>query len=271
MTRDKERSSNNRWGELEMECNELWTAKVAAVRPQLEGLHNTDLGFLVRNLSQVARTVASFNWVSTSIAFLNDTVASSTRTTTALRGEVTSIRTTLRDRLDPLVANVSRLSQQVALVTPDGGQHLQNINDGLTRLQQEATQRQQAIRNLEERIVPRIQESVAYLQGAIASLSEVQNRLQALESQVNTNDSTTEDSNTSRSVRRDIRKLKRDVDQLNSRLLLDECESGPCRNGGTCIDSFQKFRCLCPSGWTGSTCDEDRNECYELQGTEFGC
>ncbi|XP_045623432.1 cubilin [Procambarus clarkii] len=244
---------------------------VAAVRPQLEGLHNTDLGFLVRNLSQVARTVASFNWVSTSIAFLNDTVASSTRTTTALRGEVTSIRTTLRDRLDPLVANVSRLSQQVALVTPDGGQHLQNINDVLTRLQQEATQRQQAIRNLEERTVPRIQESVAHLQGAVASLPEVQNRLQALESQVNTNDSTTDDSNTSRSVRRDIRKLKRDVNQLKSRLLLDECESGPCRNGGTCIDGFQKFHCLCPSGWKGGNCDEDVNECYELQGTESGC
>lgn len=29
----------------------------------------------------------------------------------------------------------------------------------------------------------------------------------------------------------------------------------PCRNGGTCIDEVDSFRCFCPSGWEGELCD----------------
>lgn len=35
---------------------------------------------------------------------------------------------------------------------------------------------------------------------------------------------------------------------------IDDCQSGPCANGGTCSDLIGSFKCLCPSGYTGETC-----------------
>ncbi|XP_063168897.1 fibulin-7-like [Candoia aspera] len=32
------------------------------------------------------------------------------------------------------------------------------------------------------------------------------------------------------------------------------CASQPCANGGTCADGVYRYTCLCPSGWSGSTC-----------------
>lgn len=36
---------------------------------------------------------------------------------------------------------------------------------------------------------------------------------------------------------------------------IDDCLGQPCRNGGTCIDEVDAFRCFCPSGWEGELCD----------------
>ncbi|XP_022108451.1 delta-like protein 1 isoform X2 [Acanthaster planci] len=33
------------------------------------------------------------------------------------------------------------------------------------------------------------------------------------------------------------------------------CESGPCRNGGTCQNVGASYRCDCPTGYQGQTCE----------------
>lgn len=34
----------------------------------------------------------------------------------------------------------------------------------------------------------------------------------------------------------------------------DECASGPCAQGGTCVDLDNGFECICPPQWAGTTC-----------------
>jgi len=36
---------------------------------------------------------------------------------------------------------------------------------------------------------------------------------------------------------------------------VNECASNPCRNGGTCVDRFQGYECLCPDDRTGRNCE----------------
>ena len=54
-----------------------------------------------------------------------------------------------------------------------------------------------------------------------------------------------------------IARLKALEDQLS----LDACAVNPCRNGGSCIDTFQGFACQCTDNWEGATCEQDVNEC----------
>jgi len=42
---------------------------------------------------------------------------------------------------------------------------------------------------------------------------------------------------------------------------IDECNSGPCKNGGTCTNSDGSYSCKCQDGWTGINCNQDKNEC----------
>lgn len=45
---------------------------------------------------------------------------------------------------------------------------------------------------------------------------------------------------------------------------VDECEAqGPphCRNGGTCQNSAGSFHCVCVSGWGGTGCEENLDDC----------
>ncbi|KAK9871195.1 hypothetical protein WA026_011476 [Henosepilachna vigintioctopunctata] len=43
---------------------------------------------------------------------------------------------------------------------------------------------------------------------------------------------------------------------------LDECYSGPCKNGGKCVDGYNNYTCNCAhTGYTGRLCEKDINEC----------
>ncbi|CAG2112441.1 unnamed protein product, partial [Medioppia subpectinata] len=75
-------------------------------------------------------------------------------------------------------------------------------------------------------------------------------------------------------VRRALRKIQRidtSLNQLTQLLEKNECDSNPCRNGGTCVDTYNGFICKCPTTWEGVTCDTDVNECLRFVGTELGC
>lgn len=39
------------------------------------------------------------------------------------------------------------------------------------------------------------------------------------------------------------------------------CDSDPCQNGATCEDLFNKFGCVCGSGWEGEQCEIDTDDC----------
>uniref|UniRef100_A0A914WRL7 Uncharacterized protein n=1 Tax=Plectus sambesii TaxID=2011161 RepID=A0A914WRL7_9BILA len=41
----------------------------------------------------------------------------------------------------------------------------------------------------------------------------------------------------------------------------DNCLSGPCINGGTCVTSDTDYTCTCVPGYTGVNCNEDIDEC----------
>ena len=40
---------------------------------------------------------------------------------------------------------------------------------------------------------------------------------------------------------------------------VDECSSGPCSNGGECVDLVDGFKCICPLGYTGAQCQVSKH------------
>lgn len=51
---------------------------------------------------------------------------------------------------------------------------------------------------------------------------------------------------------------------------IDNCDSSPCRNGGTCINQQTGFTCVCPSDWKGPTCEEEQQSCGGLLNSPSG-
>nr|BAB01686.1 unnamed protein product [Macaca fascicularis] len=42
---------------------------------------------------------------------------------------------------------------------------------------------------------------------------------------------------------------------------VNECASQPCQNGGTCTHGINSFRCQCPAGFGGPTCETAQSPC----------
>lgn len=59
---------------------------------------------------------------------------------------------------------------------------------------------------------------------------------------------------------------------------IDDCQSNPCQNGGTCIDEINSFVCLCLPSYGGATCEKGNNvegstafSSYSLTHFKMGC
>uniref|UniRef100_A0A671TWW3 Delta-like protein n=1 Tax=Sparus aurata TaxID=8175 RepID=A0A671TWW3_SPAAU len=42
---------------------------------------------------------------------------------------------------------------------------------------------------------------------------------------------------------------------------INDCESNPCSNGGTCIDKVSVYQCICRDGWEGDHCEINIDDC----------
>ncbi|XP_063095722.1 protein crumbs homolog 1 isoform X3 [Cavia porcellus] len=49
---------------------------------------------------------------------------------------------------------------------------------------------------------------------------------------------------------------------LTGCLQLNACLSNPCLHGGDCEDLYSSYHCSCPSGWSGSHCELNIDECF---------
>ena len=45
---------------------------------------------------------------------------------------------------------------------------------------------------------------------------------------------------------------------------IKECDSSPCRHGGTCTDAMNRYTCKCNAGYTGTSCETSEIDLNEL-------
>ncbi|MEQ2237633.1 hypothetical protein ILYODFUR_025103 [Ilyodon furcidens] len=50
---------------------------------------------------------------------------------------------------------------------------------------------------------------------------------------------------------------------LNCEIETNECDSNPCRNGGSCKDLLNGFSCACPQGFYGKNCEISAMRCAD--------
>ena len=76
-----------------------------------------------------------------------------------------------------------------------------------------------------------------------------------------------------RRQRRLITSLKNRLQRIEAQLGRDHCqELNPCRNGGTCVNTYNSYFCQCPDTWQGDTCELDVDECDRFRSVpDLGC
>merc|ERR1712212_988829 len=95
----------------------------------------------------------------------------------------------------------------------------------------------------------------------LSKLDELTKEVERLRSDFNTQGSTLEAQGST------INTINTKHLSINSRLTnvekadINECDNSPCKNEGTCTNSYGSYSCKCQDGWTGNNCDQDINEC----------
>ncbi|VDN30106.1 unnamed protein product [Gongylonema pulchrum] len=100
-------------------------------------------------------------------------------------------------------------------------------------------------------------------QTEILQVADILKRIEAVNS--------TRKEGSGRKLRSLLNALKSHIVLLDARLKRNECTESPCFNGGTCIDLYDKFTCICPAHYEGETCDRRIDECTLYKGTHAGC
>lgn len=95
--------------------------------------------------------------------------------------------------------------------------------------------------------------------------------LQRLENRLNSSNFGNATNINGGNINRRLRQLENRVNQLFTRLNYDNCTSNPCKNAGTCTNTFNGYTCKCTSAWEGVNCEVDVNECAIYAGTDLGC
>ncbi|XP_053408750.1 cubilin-like isoform X2 [Mercenaria mercenaria] len=123
--------------------------------------------------------------------------------------------------------------------------------------------------NIESRL-SQIEAGLSNLQstGEVANLiNQLTSRIGTLETRV----SSVENGNDLQQLLFRVSQLEDTVENLQTLLTTNECSSNPCRNGGTCVDTYNGFFCRCTDAFQGPNCDDDVNECSIYVGTDLGC
>ncbi|KAL3289762.1 hypothetical protein HHI36_023157 [Cryptolaemus montrouzieri] len=99
----------------------------------------------------------------------------------------------------------------------------------------------------------------------------VMQRIRKLDASTKDLSHTSVNRNLMETLREELSNLKSSVSNLNKMLTKNDCQSSPCKNGGTCRDLFNGVFCNCANGWEGANCEKDINECVRFNSTDLGC
>ncbi|XP_055957051.1 cubilin-like [Patella vulgata] len=142
----------------------------------------------------------------------------------------------------------------------------------LTSLRNDLTTYQNAVPTTVNTRLSAVENSLNLPTGAIKSqLNTITSRISAVERRTRRRGPGRSSSRIIRRLTSRVNTLRTTVNQLQALLTNNECNSNPCRNGGTCLDLFNGFICKCPNAWQGNNCETDVNECSIYAGTDMGC
>lgn len=126
-----------------------------------------------------------------------------------------------------------------------------------------------------------LRQSVSQIQNELSRFNQLNDRVSAIDATLNRinnlisrsgiNGTNQNVFTNQRRLTQRVNRFKTRLDTLEQNLERNECNSNPCRNGGTCLDGYKRFSCRCPTNWEGPTCDENVNECAVYAGTGLGC